>query len=132
MNNNAYWLEVRGTPWIGIGEKGLYTRVNCPEDELLSEIPGRIIVSDTYTSSTCIMYGESRVMIEPFEPLTFMNHCCSPSCYFDTFERDGKQILGLFAGQDLKPGDEVTVDYDWNCDPPLKCKCGHAECRGVV
>jgi hypothetical protein len=124
-----HWLEVLPTPRLGPREYGLFTRVHIPEDELIGFVPGRIIVDPGYVSNTCVCYGE-QVMIEPFPPMTFMNHCCKPNAYFSTVERDGLAMLGLFADRNLKPGKEILVDYMWERD--IECLCGHKKCRGTI
>jgi len=127
------WLVVRRVSYLDHNDQeGLFTLVNAEADQIVCEIPGRVIVDPDYVSATCYQYGDRCAVIEPFPPLDKLNHCCHPNCFVDTATVDGFEVLCLYALTDLKPGQELTIDYDWRCDPEMKCLCGHAKCRGVI
>ena len=48
----------------------------------------------------------------------------------------GKRItknVFFFANKEIKEGDELTFDHNWECDRNTRkteCKCGTANCRG--
>jgi len=57
----------------------------------------------------------------------FLNHSCNPSCGIR-----GKKVVAM---RDIKPGEEITVDYaittldkKWK----MKCSCEESRCRKVI
>ncbi|MCB9915052.1 MAG: SET domain-containing protein [Planctomycetes bacterium] len=57
----------------------------------------------------------------------YMNHSCDPS----TLTLPGTEIE--IALRDIHPGDQITDDYGTlNLAHELTCRCGSANCRGVV
>lgn len=61
----------------------------------------------------------------------FVNHSCSPNCYFSAVEFRGKKISVLAAVRDIHLFDEITADYgnDYFLKRKLECKCGVKECK---
>ena len=55
----------------------------------------------------------------------FINHSCDPNAFIQAMP--GEKV-GIFARRDIRPGEELTIDYR---DPyhPEVCKCGAANCR---
>lgn len=55
-----------------------------------------------------------------------VNHACDP-----TLRGIDPEIM--VARRDLQPGDEITCDYaECNLTEPLRCGCGHADCRQLI
>ena len=62
----------------------------------------------------------------------FLNHSCDPNSYV---KKDGAG-LSVIAIRDIKPGEEVTMDYstvlarddDWT----MECNCGSQNCRKMI
>jgi len=55
------------------------------------------------------------------------NHSCVPNTAYDG--------LNVNALRDIHAGEELTLDYTTFLDEnmePFECKCGHAECRGLI
>lgn len=61
----------------------------------------------------------------------FVNHSCSPNCYFSAVDFRGKKISVLVAVKDIYLFDEITADYgnDYFLKRKLECKCGVKECK---
>merc|ERR1711933_697826 len=66
-----------------------------------------------------------------------LNHSCSPNCIIKPFRNnDNKISLGLFTINDIKKGDELTIDYKWFsydgdlCKEAI-CLCGLSDCKGT-
>ena len=59
----------------------------------------------------------------------YLNHSCEPNCYFRILY--GHIIL--FALRDIKPGEEILLDYveSWH-DDDYPCTCGAPTCRGTI
>jgi SET domain-containing protein len=62
-------------------------------------------------------------------PLKRLNHSCAPNTRMQ-FRRKRAEI---FALREIKPGEELTLDYGiTHHSGELKCKCGAANCRGFI
>ncbi|HEV7396600.1 MAG TPA: SET domain-containing protein-lysine N-methyltransferase [Pyrinomonadaceae bacterium] len=59
----------------------------------------------------------------------YINHCCTPNAFTRTLY--GQLIF--FALRDIKPGDEITIDYESTLHSDTKrCFCGAPNCRGRI
>ena len=59
----------------------------------------------------------------------YVNHSCRPNAFMQTF---GKHLLVL-ALRDIRPGEEITVDYEYTLHSDRKrCTCGAPNCRGRI
>lgn len=59
----------------------------------------------------------------------YINHCCEPNAYMKTLYG---HVL-FFALRDIRPGEEITVDYEDTLHPDSKrCRCGVKSCRGTI
>jgi SET domain-containing protein len=59
----------------------------------------------------------------------YINHSCRPNSFMQTF---GRRLLVL-ALRDIRPGEEITVDYVETMHSDRKrCTCGVAGCRGKI
>lgn len=59
----------------------------------------------------------------------FINHSCDPNCRAIIFKR---HILYMTL-RDIQPGEELTVDYQFEPDvPKVRCICGSERCRGTI
>lgn len=59
----------------------------------------------------------------------YINHCCEPNAYMRTLYG---HVL-FFALRDIRPGEEITIDYEQTLHPDSKrCGCGAKSCRGTI
>jgi SET domain-containing protein len=59
----------------------------------------------------------------------YINHSCEPNAYMRTVYG---HIL-FFALRDIKPGEEITIDYEMTLHSDRKrCYCGAGSCRGTI
>lgn len=59
----------------------------------------------------------------------YINHSCDPNCYIKIIY---DHIL-FFARRDIRPGEELTVDYVLSYhDDRTGCSCGAKSCRGTI
>lgn len=62
------------------------------------------------------------------QPINFMNHSCKPNCVLHK--------LHVFAGRDIKEGEELTIDYRqirFQVHPmSFDCLCGNEGCAGHI
>ena len=57
----------------------------------------------------------------------YINPGCRPNCYTEV---DGHHIW-VHAARDIRPGEELTYDYNTNGDAGIPCKC-RPRCRHVI
>ncbi|XP_056020790.1 uncharacterized protein LOC125649572 isoform X3 [Ostrea edulis] len=65
----------------------------------------------------------------------YVNHSCEPNCEMQKWNVNGVYRMGLFALKDISDDTELTYDYNFhsfNVDAQQLCRCGSAECRGVI
>lgn len=59
----------------------------------------------------------------------YINHSCDPNAYM-------KILYGhilFMALRDIRPGDEITIDYESTLHSDTKrCSCGARDCRGTI
>ncbi len=67
-----------------------------------------------------------------------MNHSCEPNCEFDFFdlreegETETRRRVFLIALREIKPGEELTIDYNWPATSAIPCRCHAPSCRGWI
>ena len=65
----------------------------------------------------------------------FANHSCSPNCEFQKWTVDGLQRMCMFSLRTIKPGEELTYDYNFQCfnlQAQQPCYCESVKCRGTI
>ena len=55
----------------------------------------------------------------------FINHSCDPNAFMRIVPG---QKVAIFARRDIRPGEELTIDYR-DPDHPEVCRCGASNCR---
>lgn len=55
----------------------------------------------------------------------FINHSCEPNCETQKWLIRGELAIGLFTLKDIKAGQELTFDYNFERygDKPMRCYC---------
>ena len=141
---------------------GVFTMRNLRKDRKIGRVRGRIFTDLDYSSDYCIDAGGwlSLEPAAPFcflnhscEPnCQFMNYI--PPGEWDDEERrrvalersssssrrtmfeNADVVYGvemwLEAIRDIKPGEQLTIDYAWPEDRAIKCLCGSPNCRGWI
>jgi uncharacterized protein len=131
----------RGRDSVSIGRtavgRGVFARRRYREEEAIGEITGEVIEDAQYGSDYCYDIGE-RLRLEPALPFRYVNHSCDPNCEFDWFdvtengEPSPRRRLFLFALRDIRPGEELTIDYNWSAAAAIPCRCHSPNCRGWI
>lgn len=63
----------------------------------------------------------------------FLNHCCEPNAATEVIEVHGKKHIVIYARRDIKIGEELVYDYNFNFEEDthkIRCFCGARNCRG--
>jgi len=117
--------------------KGVFARRRYLAETVIGEIEGRVIDDPHYGSDYCMNIGAGRVL-EPAPPFRYVNHSCEPNCEFDFFdlrEADRTQTrrrVFLIALREIKPGEELTIAYNWSAASGIPCRCQAPSCRGWI
>ena len=82
---------------------------------------------DSLSNPNWIGIGKNK-WIDPDYPNQYLNHSCNPNSGI-------KGKVTMIALQDIKEGEEITIDYSiiegddlWE----MKCTCGEKSCRGII
>lgn len=116
--------------------KGIFSRRHYEPFSVVGEITGVVIDDLGYSSEYCFELGNGRVL-EPNPPFRFVNHSCEPNCQFDVYSSASgsssapPRVL-LIATEPIKPGIELTIDYNWAAGAAIRCRCQTPSCRGWV
>ena len=111
--------------------KAVYASRRFKAGDFISKIKGKVISEPGYGSDYCMDLGAGDVM-EPRAPFRFLNHSCEPNCELIILEDTDSSQMCLYAVQSIKPNDEMTIDYGWEADAAIPCRCGAATCRGWI
>lgn len=123
-------LEVKGSSIQGLG---VFTKKSFKKGQRISYIGGKICVLNIRNTKDSLSHPQwigvkKNVWIDPLYPYNYLNHSCEPSASV-------KGKVTVVALKDLKPGDEVTVDYSLIEGDPrwhMYCKCGSKHCRKII
>lgn len=92
-----------------------------------------------YKGCTCtyLMKIEKTQLIDPSNKgslARFINHSCDPNCITRKWDVLGETCVGIFAIKDIKEGEEITFDYQFDCysTPLTKCFCRTTKCKGYL
>ena len=117
--------------------KGVFAKRRFRTDVVIGEIEGLVIADPLYGSEYCFDL-EDGSFLEPSPPFRFLNHSCEPNCEFqvldlaDELNPKHRRRLMLIATDDIKPGDQLTIDYNWPVEGAIHCRCGSPSCRQWV
>lgn len=117
--------------------KGIFAQKRYPAAAVIGEILGEVIDDANYGSDYCMHIGGT-CQLEPAPPFRFVNHNCEPNCEFDFFdltepgETQSRRRVFLISLREIKPGEELTIDYNWSAGAAIPCRCQAATCRGWI
>ncbi|MEZ6111582.1 MAG: SET domain-containing protein-lysine N-methyltransferase [Pirellulaceae bacterium] len=114
--------------------KGVFARRRYAATAIIGEIEGTYF-DPSYGSDYCMTVSGDR-RLEPSPPFRYVNHSCDPNCEFDWFQvREGaasRERVFLIALRDIRPGEELTIDYNWPAAGAIPCRCQSTNCRGWI
>jgi hypothetical protein len=116
--------------------KAVFAQRCYPQGSIIGEITGRIFEELSESDDYTFEYEDR--MLDPIEPYRYLNHSCAANCEFDTLDipesDEGPACRGLFlmAIEDIRSGEELTIDYNWPAAYAITCLCRSDQCRGWV
>ena len=138
-------IEVFDTSKYG---QGLRANATIPKGTFLCEYVGEIITEEKFHERMTNLYSKDEhhytmkltqnLVIDAYRTgsiARFANHSCSPNCEFQKWIVDGLQRMCMFSLKTIKPGDELTYDYNFQCfnlEAQQPCYCESSKCRGTI
>jgi uncharacterized protein len=127
--------EVRASPIHG---RGLFARNAIAEGEIVAVKGGHVLTRRQWKALEPSL-GSAEIQIaedlfiapvsqdERHGSMLYINHSCDPSVAIQG------QIV-LVAMRDVRPGEELTIDWATtdDLDEEMPCRCGSPRCRGIV
>ncbi|XP_074325216.1 histone-lysine N-methyltransferase CLF-like [Apium graveolens] len=107
---------------------GAFIKNACEKDECIGEYRGELIthkeadkrgrIYDLMNSSYLFDLNDQYVLdaLRMGSKLRFANHDSNPNCYAKILLVDGDHRIGIFAGKNLSPGQELFLDYCYGED----------------
>ena len=128
----AYGIEVKPSRIDG---KGCFATVHFRARRKVAELTGERV---SRVEAARRMRGKRRLHICAIDSYwgvdssrggngtQYVNHCCEPNC----FMRVTRGHIIIYALRDIRPGEELTLDYGETYHPDSKlCRCGAPSCR---
>ncbi|RPI71199.1 MAG: SET domain-containing protein [Ignavibacteriales bacterium] len=116
-----------------INGRGIFTSVKIPAGSHVMIIRGEVISEtecvrrEEEESNVYIFWNEyNYIDTSNSELIRYLNHNCDPNCYVE--ERDEESLL-LIAERDIVPGEEITIDYDYE---EIYEGCACSECTSEI
>ena len=138
MEPGVRWKSILNTLRVGpsrVAGRGLFASTLIPRRAKIGELTGeRISIREARRRAA----GRRVVAIVELEAVAidasrerggmrYINHSCEPNTYM----RRTAERCEFYALRDIRPGEELTVDYeDSHHEGRLRCRCGAARCRG--
>ncbi|MBA4406443.1 hypothetical protein C0389_04130 [bacterium] len=125
------YIEVKESSVHG---KGLFAKLDIPEEEILSIIKGEYIDGiecvrrEEEDNNYIFWHCDDNYIDVENESMKYINHDCDPNCYVD----DGDETtLHLISGRQIKAGEEISIDYDYE-EIYLSCNCFSCQSKKAV
>ena len=130
-------VEVRDSTIHG---KGTFATASLESDTLILEYTGELIDRKTAVErdnpeapdySCYILQVDDGVFIDALRvehPAKYINHSCEPNC--ELF-RDATRVF-IRTLRTIRPGEELTYDYEYDASENTTCHCEARGCRGRI
>jgi uncharacterized protein len=123
-----------------IDGRGLYATQPLAAGTTIATLAGRLVTdeelhrlmhdaaaSQQYLDTICVD-DDAHLVLPPGQPIHYGNHSCDPNLWHTG-------AYTLTARRDIRPGEELTVDYATQTVTPafqMPCRCGAPACRLVI
>jgi SET domain-containing protein len=127
-------FAVRRSPLNG---RGLFALAALPRRRKIGELSGSLVRLPAAWATVATARKIYMVQLDTHWALDcsggnafkYLNHSCAANCFLRVY----RHRVEIYALRDIRPGTELTVDYG---ETPhrngMRCRCGAANCRGVV
>lgn len=131
----------------GLKGRGLMVQQSCQPGDFIVEYVG-VAVKKQYLDGLFSRYKHERMLyIMALDGnvyidarhrggiARYINHSCEPNCVVHRWKVKGISRAGVFALKEIKEGEELSFDYQWERKRGrslTKCHCGSVNCRGTI
>jgi SET domain-containing protein len=117
--------------------KGCFALEHLPARKKIENYAGELIKGSRKIQARIQKQAESAIKIITLDDNTaidgavggnetaYINHSCDPNAFIRIVPG---QKVAVFARRDIRPGEELTIDYR-DPDHPEVCHCGASNCR---
>jgi hypothetical protein len=108
---------------------GVFAKDSFEPGEFIGWVEGCVVPkSNEFT----ILVDHDDKDYEPEPPFRFLNHSCDSNA--NVFDDGGEHSVKVYveATKPIKPGDEITITYEYGIEDAIPCKCGSPKCRGWI
>ena len=117
--------------------KGVFAERSYPATAIVGEIKGRLVTGDQVTTEYTFDF-ENDLQLEPASPFRYVNHSCEPNCEFEIVDLPvegnnvNRRAMYLIALENILPGQQFTISYNWPASAAIECHCGSDNCIGWI
>jgi hypothetical protein len=110
--------------------KGLFATKRYITEQLIGIVKGKIYKEKDIPadSELYVMEMTHTTVIDPKPPFRYLNHNCNPNAELVKYK--GK--MTVVAKRHIRSGQQITIDYGWNAENAIPCKCKSKKCRGWI
>jgi SET domain-containing protein len=131
------FVEVRESSIHG---KGTFATASLESDTLILKYTGELIDRKTAVErdhpdaldySCYILQVDDDIFIDARlveHPAKYINHSCEPNCILS---HEGTRAF-IRTLRTIRPGEELTYDYDYDASENVTCRCQARRCRGKI
>ena len=103
------------------------------EDDQIAEIEGVAWRAGDDVDDRYSLWIEDGLYFDMVDQTRFINHSCDPNAWVDAgVTADGQVWATIIALRPIAIGEEITYDYAFPPDLAEPCRCGSANCRGLI
>jgi SET domain-containing protein len=103
------------------------------EGEVIAEVDGVAWRDGDDIDDRYSLWIEDGLYFDMVDQTRFINHSCDPNAWVETgVTDDGQAWARLVAARSIAIGEEISYDYAFPANLAEPCRCGSANCRGLI
>jgi hypothetical protein len=103
------------------------------EDEVIAEVDGVAWRDGDGVDDRYSLWIEDGLYFDMVDQTRYINHSCDPNAWVDAgVTGDGQAWARVIALRPIAIGEELSYDYAFPANLAEPCRCGSANCRGLI
>ena len=103
------------------------------EGEVIAEVDGIAWREGDGVDDRYSLWIEDGLYFDMVDQTRFINHSCDPNAWVDAgITDDGQTWATVIALRAIAVGEELSYDYAFPANLAEPCRCGSANCRGLI
>jgi SET domain-containing protein len=103
------------------------------EGEAIAEVDGVAWRDGDDIDDRYSLWIEDGLYFDMVDQTRFINHSCDPNAWVEVgVTDDGQAWARLVAARSIAIGEEISYDYAFPANLAEPCRCGSANCRGLI